>query len=150
MNVKIGSEYYTQERSKLCSLCLNIYLAAPSLSCSDMWDLVPWSRIEPQPPALGTLNLSHWTSREGPPGHFSLPLPTTDEYLVWKAIWALKILQTTEFYHYKNIWSLTIWKICQRQRWIFYLCITRHLFACQCDFTRHLMDWDHCFPKCDV
>ena len=107
-------------------------------------------RIWTRAPALGTLNLSHWTSREGPPGHFSLPLPTTDEYLVWKAIWALKILQTTEFYHYKNIWSLTIWKICQRQRWIFYLCITRHLFACQCDFTRHLMDWDHCFPKCDV
>ena len=82
-------------------------------SCG-VWDLVPWSGIEPQPPALGTLNLSHWTSREGPLSHFSLPFPTTDEHLVCKAIWALKILQTTEFYHYKNILSLTIWKICQR------------------------------------
>ena len=31
--------------------CL-IYLAVPSLSCV-MWDLVPWSGIEPRPHALG-------------------------------------------------------------------------------------------------
>ena len=44
-------------------LFLNIHLAVPGHSCS-MWDLVPWSGIEPRPPALGTQNLSHWTNRE--------------------------------------------------------------------------------------
>ena len=34
-----------------------------TLSCG-MWDLVPWSGIEPGPPALGTWRLSHWTTRE--------------------------------------------------------------------------------------
>ena len=33
------------------------------LSCG-MWDLVSWLGIEPQPPALGAWNLSHWTTRE--------------------------------------------------------------------------------------
>ena len=28
------------------------------------WDLVPWSGIKPQPLALGTGSLSHWTTRE--------------------------------------------------------------------------------------
>ena len=27
-----------------------------------MWDLVPWSGIEPGPPALGVHSLSHWTT----------------------------------------------------------------------------------------
>ena len=29
-----------------------------------MWDLVPWPRIKPRPPALGACSLSHWTPRE--------------------------------------------------------------------------------------
>ena len=36
-----------------------------SLSRS-MWDLVPWPGIKPRPPALGTQNLSHWTTWEIP------------------------------------------------------------------------------------
>ena len=31
-----------------------------------MWNLVPSSGIEPQPPALGAWSLSHWTTREVP------------------------------------------------------------------------------------
>ena len=31
-----------------------------------MWVLVPWPGIEPRPLALGTQNLSHWTTREVP------------------------------------------------------------------------------------
>ena len=36
-----------------------------TLSCS-MWDLVPWPGMEPGPPALGTPNFSHCTTREVP------------------------------------------------------------------------------------
>ena len=35
------------------------------LSCG-MWDLVPWSGMEPGAPALGELCLKHWTTREVP------------------------------------------------------------------------------------
>ena len=31
-----------------------------------MWDLVPWSGIEPGSPALGAQSLSNWTTREAP------------------------------------------------------------------------------------
>ena len=31
-----------------------------------IWDLVPWPRIEPQPPALGEQSLSHWPTTELP------------------------------------------------------------------------------------
>ena len=34
-----------------------------------MWDLVPWPRMEPGPPALGAGSLSHWTIREIPLYH---------------------------------------------------------------------------------
>ena len=40
-------------------------LAALGLSCC-MWDLAPCPGIEPRPPALGALSLSHWTTREVP------------------------------------------------------------------------------------
>ena len=47
-----------------------IYLTALGLSCGifrcDMWDVVPWSGIEPGLPALGAQSLSHWTPREVP------------------------------------------------------------------------------------
>ena len=42
-------------------LLLFIYLAVPGLSCS-MWDLVPWSGIEPGLPHIGSME----TSREAP------------------------------------------------------------------------------------
>ena len=47
-------------------LFIYVYLASPGLSWS-MWDLVPQPGIEPRFPALGTQNLSHWTTREDPP-----------------------------------------------------------------------------------
>ena len=40
-----------------------IYLAALDLSWG-MWDPVPQPGMEPGPPALGLLSLSHWTTRE--------------------------------------------------------------------------------------
>ena len=46
-----------------CHCLLRNYLAALGLTCS-MWDLVPWSGIEPQSPALGVHSLSHWTTRK--------------------------------------------------------------------------------------
>ena len=41
-----------------------------------MWDLDPWPRNEPRPPALGTQSLSQWTTREVPKRCiiFSFPL----------------------------------------------------------------------------
>ena len=44
-------------------------MAAPGLSCG-MWDQVPWTGIELQPPALGAQSLSHWTTREVPENIF--------------------------------------------------------------------------------
>ena len=44
-------------------------MPALGLSCN-MWDLVLWPGIEPEPPALGTWNLIHWTTREVPPDNF--------------------------------------------------------------------------------
>ena len=45
---------------------LTFVAVCETLSC-DMWDLVPWSGIEPGPPAWGTQSLSYWTTREVPP-----------------------------------------------------------------------------------
>ena len=42
------------------------FSALKIFSCS-MWNLVSWPGIEPRPPALGVLSLSHWTTREVPP-----------------------------------------------------------------------------------
>ena len=44
---------------------LFIWLCWVILSCG-MWDLVPRPGIKPRPPALGTWNLSHWTTRQVP------------------------------------------------------------------------------------
>ena len=44
-------------------------MARELLSCS-MWDLVPWSGIEPGHPALGAWWPSHWTTREVPKSIF--------------------------------------------------------------------------------
>ena len=50
----------------------NVYLAVlgfslgmQTLSCS-MWDLDPWLRIKPGPPALGAQSFSDWTTRDVP------------------------------------------------------------------------------------
>ena len=47
----------------LVALCKNFSCNIWTLSCS-MQNLVPWPGIKPGPPALGTWNLSHWTTRE--------------------------------------------------------------------------------------
>ena len=43
-----------------------IYLSARGLS-RGMCDPVPWAGVEPGPPELEVLSLSHWTTREVPP-----------------------------------------------------------------------------------
>ena len=54
-------------------LTLCIHLPLPGLGCGilafgyGMWDLVPWSGIEPGPPALRAQSLDHWTTRLSPP-----------------------------------------------------------------------------------
>ena len=42
----------------------SVFIVACEIFSYDMWDLVPWSGIEPGPPALGAWSLSHWTTRE--------------------------------------------------------------------------------------
>ena len=42
-----------------------------TLSCG-VWDLVPWSEMEPGPPALGAWSLNYWTTREVPHALFLL------------------------------------------------------------------------------
>ena len=44
-----------------------------------MWDLVPWLGIEPESPALGAWDLSHWTTREVPEPFILILTPT-----LWK------------------------------------------------------------------
>ena len=46
-------------------LCWVLVAACRLFSCN-IWDLVPWPRIEPGPPALGAQSLSHWTTTEVP------------------------------------------------------------------------------------
>ena len=41
------------------------------LSCS-MWDLVPWPKTKPRPPAVGAWSLSWWTTREVPKIFFKI------------------------------------------------------------------------------
>ena len=50
-------------RDLLVAACGNFSCSMQTHSCS-MWDLVPWPRIKPRPPALGEQSLSHWTTRE--------------------------------------------------------------------------------------
>lgn len=38
--------------------CIYFYLASPGLSCG-MWNPVPWTRLNPGPPALGPWSFSH-------------------------------------------------------------------------------------------
>ena len=41
-----------------------VLVTARGLLACHMWDLGPWPRIEPGPPALGAQSPSHWTTRE--------------------------------------------------------------------------------------
>ena len=52
----------TKRMSSFACKCLFIHLAALGLGCS-VWNLVPWPRIKPRPPALG-----HRVSATGPSG----------------------------------------------------------------------------------
>ena len=58
-----------------------------SLSCC-IWDLVPWSWIEPGPPALGAWNLSHWTAKEVPKPEFNHE-ETTDKWETFSYNWCV-------------------------------------------------------------
>ena len=42
-----------------------------TLSCG-VWDVVPWSEMEPGPPALGAWSLNYWTTRDVPHALFLL------------------------------------------------------------------------------
>ena len=59
-----------------------IYLAVLGLSCG-MWDPVPWSGVEPRPPALGARSLSHWTAREVPAVFFINVVLITLKFTKW-------------------------------------------------------------------
>ena len=58
--VKVPDPFKDRSLQCMCRLKIYLYLVALALSCS-MWDLVPWPRTEPRPPALGVL-------ATGPPG----------------------------------------------------------------------------------
>ena len=67
-----------------------MYLAVWDLSCSmwtswSMWNLVPWPGIDPQTPALGAWNLTHWTTREVP-GVFQ----KCGSMFIWMYMWEQK------------------------------------------------------------
>ena len=69
-------------------------LTALGLSCSmgtfsrGMWDLVPWTGIEPGTPALGALSLNHWTTREVPTSAFwEKVIAPHSSTLTWKIPW---------------------------------------------------------------
>ena len=47
---------------KLQYLGSSVFIVACRIFSCGMWDLVPWPRIEPRPPALGARSLSHWTT----------------------------------------------------------------------------------------
>ena len=51
-----------------------------AFSCG-MWDLVPWPRVKPGPPALGTWGFSLWTTREVPVQIFINSLNTVSPVL---------------------------------------------------------------------
>ena len=55
------------------------------LSCG-MQDLVPWSGIEPRPPALEAWSLSHWTTRKAPRVHFYIKGKKLFDYIYIKSL----------------------------------------------------------------
>ena len=80
-----------------------------------MWNLVPWPRIEPGPPTLGTRSLSHWTTRRVPTRlikwHFLASIPLF--FLIWDPKeqvdcqdGILALLGPWPSYHY-NIYNFT-------------------------------------------
>ena len=71
--------------------CGTLSWSMQTLSC-DMWDLVPWSRIEPGTPALGAWSLSHWI-----PGK-SLDLGSLKE--VWVHVCMFTCMHVYDIYMY--------------------------------------------------
>ena len=67
----------------LVAACGMILVATGRIFCYGTWDLVPWPRIEPKPPALGAWCLNGWTTREGPTVGTSNWHPDPGIYLAW-------------------------------------------------------------------
>ena len=98
-----------------------IYLAAPGLGCGmwnhscSVWDLVPWSGIDPRPPALGAWMLSNWTSREvpqypltwgHPPGPFVPPYNFINIFYICEARTWLLCVNKGRGKHFRNLSSI--------------------------------------------
>ena len=50
--------------------CFQKYALSPCLfDCRPCGFLVPWTGIEPMPPALEVWSINHWTAKEVPPSH---------------------------------------------------------------------------------
>ena len=74
-----------------------IYLAAPGLSCS-MWDLAPWTRIEPRPPCIDSLE-SEPLGHQGSPwgvSFISMLIPFMTQIYPYDLITS----QKPHFYHH--------------------------------------------------
>ena len=67
----------------LVAACGMISVATGRIFSYGTWDLVPWPRIEPKPPALGAWCLNGWTTREGPTVGTSNWHPDPGIYLAW-------------------------------------------------------------------
>ena len=71
-------------------------LTVPGPSCS-MWDLVPWSEIEPRSSPLEAQSLSHWTTRKVP----KLSSSCRWKLLDWQSLKPLRvfIFPFPDFFH---------------------------------------------------
>ena len=91
-----------------------IYLAVLGLSCG-MWDPVPWSGVEPRPPALGARSLSHWTAREVPAVFFINVVLITLKFTKWftPSIYLVPSSLDLEVHLFKMTWGsqpyCTLW-----------------------------------------
>ena len=81
----LGSPSLDWVYSFLIEACWILSSGMSTFSCS-MWDLVPWPRIKPRPPALGAQSLSHWTTREVSLTGLSLSLWLTTRLTGWSRI----------------------------------------------------------------
>ena len=81
--------------------CRTFTYGMKTLSCG-MWDLVPWPKIEPRPPALGIWSLSRWTTRNVQKSHV---LITGSLALLLSVVSAL-LLSVTQNICYRNMFPL--------------------------------------------
>ena len=63
--VKFFLSIFLFNEKKIYLAVLDLSFDMQTLSCS-MWDIVPWTWIEPRLPALGAVEFSYWTIREVP------------------------------------------------------------------------------------